>query len=369
MFNTWNDGTETPGVLSVVFGNTNAYLDAWSGAISLCQPPAPGPLAWWGRSVARPGLALAGVQVPGGFLACFDTLTGRIIWKRWELEALLNAANGNIQPSYLSPRRATFMAYRSDGSMNVTELDLPTGAVTSRQSADNNRRNLWWRQKGGSYYPVMDRSYPVLENERITVKSLRTGDVIWTSPPDLAIAKQQPLNNGLVFASTTTNDLVLLDGRDGRLLRRWDGLRFDYTYAGNIGDAVVAYKPGAAGTNELLVLDPAASNVQFRGFLSPQTTPILSLGPSLPGYLLVRESRNFTEKNGSFYRQFLQVVDERGENPREWRLPRKEEVADASGHWYYQHYFAEDLILVQNQNTGDVLAYEHDPGDGGKEKK
>ncbi|MFZ4394747.1 MAG: PQQ-binding-like beta-propeller repeat protein [Kiritimatiellia bacterium] len=365
------DDTESPVLVAIIIGNTNAYMDAWSGAITSYRPPIPGQPAWWGRSLAgRTGMALVGAQVPGGFLASFDMLTGQITWKRRELESLLSAGSFNVQPVFSTSRSATFMGYRQDGSWTVAELDLPTGAVVSRRTVDQGA-NPWGGRRAGKNATATEWSYPTLENERITVKNIRTGAVVWTSPTNLAIAKHQLLNNGSIFARTATNDLVLLNGRDGKLMRRWEGIQFDYlyageAYAGEAGDAVIAYKPLAGGTNEVLVLDPAASNVVFRGILSPQTTPVLSLGPNLPGQLLVKVSRNFTEKNNNFYRQCLQVVDEQGENPTGWRLPRKEDIRDESGSFQYQHFRMEGLILILDPKTGEVLAYEHDPGEGSR---
>lgn len=364
-FNSWGGvDTESPVLVSVFINSTNAYLDVWSGTMTVYQPPTLGQPVWWGRSLAgRTGMGLTGAQVPGGLVASIDTLTGQVAWKRRELESLLSAPNGNAQPSFVTARSATFMVYRQDGSWSLSDMELQTGAITSRQTAAKGA-NLWSRRKGGGYYAYnIDRSYPIIENERIIVKNIRTGAVAWTSPPDLAIASQHPLNNGWILARTT-NDLVLLNGQDGKVLRRWEGRQFEFSYAGDLDDAVVAYKQLGGGTNEVMVLDPACSNVMFRGILSQQTAPILSLGPTLPGQLLVRVSGNFTEGKNTVYRQFLQVVDEKGENPKGWRLPRKGDIPDESGQWQYQHYFAEGLILMINQNTGDVLAYEHDPADG-----
>lgn len=359
--------TESPVLVSVFManGNTHAYMDAWSGAIAAYRPPVFGRQAGWGRVLAgRAGMTLIDAQMPGGLLAGFDTLTGQITWTRKELESLLGVGGGNVQPAFVTTRNASFMSYRPDGSRTLAELDLLTGAVASRRTVEKGA-NFWWRRKGAGNGVNTEWSYPVLENQRLIVKNLRTGAVAWTSPPDLAIAKHQPLNNGSVLAKISTNDLVLLSGRDGKLLRRWEGLQFDYSYAGEAGDAAIAYKPLGGGTNEVIVLDPAASNAVFRGLLTPQTTPVLSLGPARPGQLLVRTQRSFTEKNVGVYQFFLQVIDERGENPDGWRLPGKGDVPDASGSFQYQHFFAGGLILMFNQNTGEVLAYEHDPSHGG----
>lgn len=244
----------------------------------------------------------------------------------------------------------------------------------------------------------MEWADPVLENGRITVRNNRTGTVAWTSPSDLSIAQHSLLDSinpsssidlsssssfglrlfsGLIVARTYTNDLILLDGQNGKLLRRREGLPFEFAAVAKVGaNNIIAYKsagnwnPNANETfDEVFVLDTAASNVVFRGFLSNRTTPVLAFGPTLPGQILVWHVPARVPRRGQVHSytppRCLQVINERGENPNGWRLPRKGDTADG----IYEYFLAEDLILIFNQNTGEVLAYEHDPGDAGKKQE
>jgi hypothetical protein len=173
----------------------------------------------------------------------------------------------------------------------------------------------------------------------------------------------------MVLAQTTDEELLLLDGKTGNILRRSEKVRFAFDRAvqGEGTDAVIATRQIAPGTNEVLVLDPAVNRIAFQGRLPPSTSPLLSLGPTMPDQLLVRMDMNpVTKKRGGFMQTWYQVVNAQGENTTGWRLPGKAESPDDETPYQYGLYIAGGRIVLFDPNSGDVLAYEHDPGDGGK---
>jgi hypothetical protein len=93
----------------------------------------------------------------------------------------------------------------------------------------------------------------------------------------------------------------------------------------------------------------------------------MTLGPALPGQLLVNVYYSDRVKNRDVPRSCIQVIDGKGNNPNGWRLPRNEEIRDKAATEYateYLSYFTPNAILMVGQ--GEVLAYEHDPGEGAK---
>jgi hypothetical protein len=84
----------------------------------------------------------------------------------------------------------------------------------------------------------------------------------------------------------------------------------------------------------------------------------------MPDQLLVNTSTNSNVNKTYFSQSWIQIINAQGENTNGWRLPRTEDLRDAKGSYNYASYFAGGLILLVGQ--GEVLAYEHDPGDGGK---
>jgi hypothetical protein len=172
----------------------------------------------------------------------------------------------------------------------------------------------------------------------------------------------------MVLAQTEEEELVLLNGETGRVLQRSQGEPFTFDYATAIGDAVIAFRQMGDGTNEVLVLDPAVTGIAFRCRLSAETMqPRMTLGPALPGQLLVNVYYSDRVKNRDVPRSCIQVIDGKGNNPNGWRLPRNEEIRDKAATEYateYLSYFTPNAILMVGQ--GEVLAYEHDPGEGAK---
>jgi hypothetical protein len=100
-----------------------------------------------------------------------------------------------------------------------------------------------------------------------------------------------------------------------------------------------------------MVLNPDASSSGSRWRLDGQARPQSALGPALPDQLLSSVPGRL-------------IVHSQNGNTNGWRLPRNEDIGgDAVALAYYNPLFADDLILMCNPASGDVLAYEHDPGD------
>jgi hypothetical protein len=207
-----------------------------------------------------------------------------------------------------------------------------------------------------------------IENGRLTATDIRTGATAWTSPPDLAIAKYQDLPGDNVLAQTTAEEMILLDRGDGSL--KWrsqdDRFAFDSAAPAAAGDFIFAYHGMGNGTNEVLVIDPAGRSRPSRFRLSQQAQALAPLGPTLPDLLLVSTLANIANQGRNFQQRWIQVVDSRGENTHGWRLPRSEDLRDAATSYQFSPIFAEGLILMFNQYSGELLAYEHDPGGGAK---
>ncbi|MFZ4394746.1 MAG: hypothetical protein ACOYOU_03870 [Kiritimatiellia bacterium] len=188
----------------------------------------------------------------------------------------------------------------------------------------------------------------------------------------MAIDKQQSLPGGAILALTTNEEVVLLDGDTGAVRCRSKDIRFPFRFGTEVGNGVVAYGSytGAfqSGTNEVLVIDTAANAITFRGKLpaargSGEMYPLRSLGAAMPDRLLVQVSANI----GTINQSWIQVINGQGELVNEWRLPPSGELGTADRR--FQPVFAGGLLLMVDAGTGSVLAYEHDPGDGGKKEK
>ena len=117
------------------------------------------------------------------------------------------------------------------------------------------------------------------------------------------------------------------------------------------------------GTNEVVVLDPAVSNAVFSAVLT-NDQPIALLGPQMPGMLLANTWTK--EKDTQNRKAFVRVVNERGENVNGWRLPAEKDGPTPRPGYAHALLKAGELILMIRGDTGDVLAYENDPGEGGK---
>jgi hypothetical protein len=169
----------------------------------------------------------------------------------------------------------------------------------------------------------------------------------------MIITKSQGMPNGTVLAETTNKIVFLFDGGNGRILGRSHGDPFSFDYAvPSMGtDAIIASRRMENGTNEVMVLNPDASSSGSRWRLDGQARPQSALGPALPDQLLSSVPGRL-------------VVHSQNGNTNGWHLPRNEDIGgDAVASAYYNPLFADGLILMVNPASGDVLAYEHDPGD------
>jgi hypothetical protein len=307
-------------------------------------------------AVSRIGLSTTASQSSGGVLVNLDVLTGQIAWRR---EADTLAGPGMPLELDSSSPAGAFLAGRP-----FMALDPWTGAVAAQRSVDSSEGNAFGSRQDIEF--DTEQGPPVFENQRLIVKNLRTGATIWTSPPDLAIVKHQAMPNGMVLVQTEAEELLLLNGKDGKILRQSEKVRFAFDRASQVEgiDAVIAIRQIGPGTNEVLVLDPAVSRIAFQARLPPSASPLLSLSPAMPDQLLVNTSTNSNVNNTDFNQSWIQTVDPQGENTNGWRLPRVEDLRDAKGSYKYSPYFAGGLILLVGH--GEVLAYEHDPGEGAK---
>jgi hypothetical protein len=196
----------------------------------------------------------------------------------------------------------------------------------------------------------------VIADGRLSVRDRRSGVVLWTTPPDMFIAKSRGMPNGTVLAETTNQVLFLFDGGNGRILGRSHGDPFSFDYAvpsmGN--DAIIASRMMENGANEVMVLNPDADSGGSRWRIDRGARPLSALGPALQDQLLLHVQGRL-------------VVHSQNGNTNGWCLPRNEDIGgDAVASAYYNPLFADGLILMVNPASGDVLAYEHDPGEGKK---
>ena len=367
-------GSDDSHLMPATLGDRSVCVDMWSGAIATNILFQSGPGSGSGTpAVSRIGLATIHVPAPGGVLASVDALTGRTAWKRRELDSLLGGGTLTY-PVWSSADGVVLTSYQPDRSSLSATLDPWTGDLASRRSYGPGAAVPWGARRPGRAWnkggddAATERSAPVIENKRLTVKNLRTGAAIWISPADIDLVKHQIMAGGTVLAQTAEDELLLLDDEDGRILFRSRGVKFPFDYASNVGEAVIAFHGEGGGTNEVLVLDPAGTTIAFHGRLSQQMQPLMTLGPAMTNQLLVNTYVNNKVKDRYVFQRWLHVVDARGENSSGWRLPRSEDIGDTARVFQYNPLFAGDLILVFDQSSGDVLAYEHDPGDGGGKK-
>ncbi len=350
--------------------DSRAWVDVWSGVLMTngVYQSSRLPDRENHSVLIRNGLMTTGVQGEGGLLTSMDVLTGQVIWRRTDMESLLGL--GAVPYPTSTAEGLVFVGKVSGQTAQVLTLDPWTGAIVTRRTLDQHA--AWTRFKHNRaakrWSPAaLDVGSPVLEKQQLTAKNLRRGGTAWTSPPELAIVKYQILNE-MVLAQTEEEELVLLNGETGRVLQRSQGEPFTFDYATAIGDAVIAFRQMGDGTNEVLVLDPAVTGIAFRCRLSAETMqPRMTLGPALPGQLLVNVYYSDRVKNRDVPRSCIQVIDGKGNNPNGWRLPRNEEIRDKAATEYateYLSYFTPNAILMVGQ--GEVLAYEHDPGEGAK---
>jgi outer membrane protein assembly factor BamB len=357
----------------VLPGGDGLCIDLWSGATTTNSMIRDIRDEGSGLFVGRLGVVAIPFEAPGGGLAGLDVLTGQTLWRRGELNSLLGGFT-EAQPVPGTAAGAVLLSpFGAGWGLTVASPDPTTGEVGARHSVNFNSWDTRMRNQRGVVddedLVAPERGDPVLENQRLTVKNLRTGAVAWTSPPDLAIVKLQIMPSGMVLAQTTDEELLLLDGKTGNILRRSEKVRFAFDDASPSmnGDAVFALRRMEGGTNEVVVLDPTVSGIAFRGNVPPRVSPLISLGPTLPDQLLVKMDMNpVTKKRGGFMQTWYQVVNAQGENTTGWRLPGKAESPDDETPYRYGLYIAGGRIVLFDPNSGDALAYEHDPGDGAK---
>jgi outer membrane protein assembly factor BamB/tetratricopeptide (TPR) repeat protein len=348
-------------VVSMCASNSTTILDLWSGASTTNALLRPDPAIRYHRYpvLSEVGLAGVGSQTDGSVLTSVDMLTGQVVWRRREMETLQGAGVLPVPLAY-APTGVFLMRCEPNGDAAFLTLDPWTGDVAfSRPLTSNARLNGLSASQGGMWtltFPrTPEREIPVITNQVLSVRDRRTGTVLWTTPPDLAISKLQGMPNGTVLAETTNHTALLFDGGNGRILCRSHGdpFSFDYGVQGMGNDAVIASRRMDGGTNEeVLVLDPHAGSISPRWRLNAQARPLSAFGPGRPDQLLVHVQGKL-------------AVHAQGGNAR-WRLPRNEDIGgDAPASANYTPLFADGLILMVNSTSGDVLAYEHDPeGEG-----
>ena len=354
----------------VIPGENGLCIDLWSGAAATnpmirASSNEITDLPLVGR-IGVLSLALP-FKAPGGSLTGLDVLTGQTLWRRSELASL---GGGVRLMAYPVPGSAagTVLQIRT----SLASLDPATGEIGVRHPVAFQSWYARLRNRRGvaevEDLLAPELRDPVLENQRLIVRNPRTDAVVWTSPPDLAIVMHRVMPSGLVLAQTADEELLLLDGKNGKILRRSEKVRFPFNNASRSegSDAVIVTRQAGPGTNEVLVLDPAVNRIAFQGRLPPGTGPLLSLGPTMPDQLLVSAYTNMTANKMNVRQFWYQVINAQGENTNGWRLPKKEEMPDAGTPCQYNFQIAGRLIVLFDYSSGDVLAYEHDPGAGGR---
>jgi outer membrane protein assembly factor BamB/tetratricopeptide (TPR) repeat protein len=361
--NTAQDGSRTllsmddeTSVVSMRAGDSAALIDLWSGTCTtnaLLRPDSENrhPV------LSEIGLAGVGSQADGGVLTSVDVLTGQVVWRRREMETLQGAGVLPVPLAY-APTGVFLMRCEPNGGAAFLTLDPWTGDVAFSRPVTTIRQDLALQASQGGLWTLTfprtpEREIPVIADGRLSVRDRRSGVVLWTTPPDMIITKSQGMPNGTVLAETTNKIVFLFDGGNGRILGRSHGDPFSFDYAvPSMGtDAIIASRRMENGTNEVMVLNPDASSSGSRWRLDGQARPQSALGPALPDQLLSSVPGRL-------------IVHSQNGNTNGWRLPRNEDIGgDAVALAYYNPLFADDLILMCNPASGDVLAYEHDPGD------
>jgi outer membrane protein assembly factor BamB len=350
-----------------------ACVDLWSGSV-FPEVIRATTLEWSGFQKSRVGLATHVTREQGGRATSVDLLTGRGAWKRAECETL-PGLESIPQLIFASAEGVWLSGASSGGSSSVVMLDPWTGAVVDSTTLTANAartlfadiRNPAMQSKVGARMRGAC-VVPEFNDQRLSGRNLRTGATVWTTPPDMAIAKQQSLPGGAILAQTTDEELLLLDGDTGAVRCRSKDIRFPFRFGNEVDNTVVAYGPYTGqfqnGTNEVLVIDSAANAITFRGKLSArgprEMYPLRSLGAAMPDRLLVQVSA----KNGTVNQSWIQVIDGQGELVNDWRLPPGGELGTADRR--FQPVFAGGLLLMVDAGTGSVLAYEHDQGEGAR---
>ncbi|MFZ4394748.1 MAG: PQQ-binding-like beta-propeller repeat protein [Kiritimatiellia bacterium] len=353
-------------IVPTVAGDSIASLDLWSGAVTtnaLLRIDSANAYA----CMSQIGFASVGYAAGGGVLTSVDLLTGQVAWRRREMESLQGAGVSPMPLAY-APVGVFLMRCEPDGNGAFVTLDPWTGDVAFRRPITANRQDLGAIAKQGGMWSLAfprtpEREIPVIADQRLSVRDRRTGLVLWTTPADLAIIRNQPMPSGAVLAQTADEEVLLLDGANGRIMCRAQGVRFAFDYARQSegSDAVILSRRTGGGSNEVLVLDPSTNRIAFQGWHSQQINPLSSLGPTAPDQLLVSAYGYSAENNMLATRTGLQVINRQGEPINGWRLPRSEDLGEAARSGSLNTLFAEGLILMIDQSSGEALAYEHDP--------
>jgi outer membrane protein assembly factor BamB len=349
-------------LLRVFAGDAAGCVDVWSGRL-VTHPLFQGSYEWvhdrGGHdrqpvSVSRIGLATVRYMPFDTHLAGVDLLTGRVIWRRGDAEAL----QAWWTPPILEPASRVFvMKHRSDdGGRDVMEIDLWTGEAASRRGFGLKEYEEWGRRmsdrQGRDDPDAINRGAPVLKDRRLTVGNLRTGTAIWSSPAELAVRGYVVLPGGAVAACNEANEWTVLDGEDGRVRFRAAASSSIFNRVSRSGDYIIGTDEAGLGTNNVLAVDMAGNRVAFQAQLPQTLAPIVPLAIGGTDHMLVA----VTGKEGGLWT----VVNERGELMKSWSVPRREDLR-AGKAVSYRPIVADGVLLLADYATGEVLAYEHDP--------
>lgn len=353
-------------LLLVFTGDAGGCVDVWSGML-MTHDLFKGRPEWVHdsgghdrnpMSLSRIGLATVRYGESDTLLAGVDVLTGHASWRRGDVDSL----HGWWTPAFVEPAMRIFlMSHDWDtGGRIATETDLWTGETKPPRIFDPGEYTAWTRRmssREGRDDPFAgDRGVPVLNDRRLTVKNLRTGATLWSSPPELAVSSHLVLPGGFVAVYGDANEWVVLDGEDGHVVCRAAGGPARLNRAERIGDAIIVAGEALPGTNTVVVFDRVGKRIAFQGQL-PQSMPVKGFVASLPNHLLATVPTN--------NRPSLAVVNEKGQCVGPWQLPRPEDVRKESSP-NYTAVIVDGLILMSDYQQGSVLAYEHDPDGDGK---
>jgi outer membrane protein assembly factor BamB len=354
----WEAGQLIPGL--------TGSLDIWSGAVIandvFCTSFNTN--AYGGVFAALLSEVSVRVVARGNVLMGEDMLTGTCAWMlAWnETEPGVWRGGGiTVVGTMLAPDGAStvfpqtghFLARTGDNREHLA-LDPMTGAVLSRRSWEvaNNRERAVWTGRAFGAWSVTNGA------GRLIARDLSAGVTRWMSPPDLAIVKHQVMARGTVLVETQASELLLLDGANGKVLSRSGDARFNFDWATGTGDLVIAGRRGEEGACDFMMLHPTIGTPVFHGTMSLSNPPLMVFNAALTNLCLVlrRDSNRETT---------LQVINGRGEIANGWSLPLPTDRRNAD-RFFVRPFFTRDLIVVQDQACGDILAYEHDPSEGAK---
>ena len=353
----WEAGQLIPGL--------TGSLDIWSGAVIandvFCNSFSTN--AYGGVFAALLSEVSVRVVARGNVLMGEDMLTGKCAWMlAWtELDpgvwrggaiAVVGTMLAPDGAPAVFPQTGHFLARTYDQREHLA-LDPMTGAVLSRRSLEvaNNRERAVWTGHAFGAWSVTNGG------GRLIAKDLSAGVTKWMSPPDIAIVNHQVMARGTVLVNTQAGELLLLDGANGKVLSRSGDARFNFDWATGTGDLVIAGRRGEAGACDFMMLDPTIGTPVFQGTMPARDTPVMVFSAALTNLCLVlRQGLNTVT---------LQVINGRGEIVNGWGLPLPADRRNGD-RCFVKPFFTRDLIVVQDQSCSDILAYEHDPGDGGK---